>query len=324
MWKEVAAQIRAHQNFVVTTHIHPEGDAIGSEVALAVFLHNLGKKATIVNSSRTPQNNVFLDPEGEIRVYPGDFTPEILRRADRVIIVDVNNWGHLGPFGQELQRSSVPRMCIDHHQGGDSDIAEWIVRDTTAAAAGVMVYDLIQYMEGEISARIAEAIYTAIITDTGTFRFSNTDERVLRMAADLLTRGVDPFGTHREVFAKTRGAVTLLGSVLKTLATTEDGRIAWIHATEAMFNEAGAEYEDSDGLLDVVRSIRGVEFCLFFKEVGPRRTKVSLRSNGTVDVYAIAQRFGGGGHRMASGMTVEEPLTDAIRRVIAECERSLA
>jgi len=316
MWAEIAKRIRAGKRFIVTTHIHPEGDAIGSEVALATFLEDQGKHVTIVNSSSTPQNNRFMDPSHKIKVYPKDYRPEMLSEADQVIIVDVNNWSHVGPFGDEIRESSTPRMCIDHHQGVDADFADVVVSDTSAAAAGVLVYELIRDMGGDITPRIAEAVYAAIITDTGTFRFSNTDARVFRIAMDLTRDGINPFTLHRQVFSKTAAAVKLLGAVMSTLEYTSDGKLAWIHATRQMFDSASADYEDSDGILDIVRSTKSVEFCLFFKELPDGRVKVSLRSNGTVDVYEIAKHYGGGGHRMASGMSVNGPMANAIKTVV--------
>lgn len=317
MWKDVAKSIREHTNFVLTTHVNPEGDAIGSEVALGAFLEDLGKKVTIVNSSPTPLNSAFLDPDGKIKVYPADYDQKTIENADAVIIVDVNNWAHVGVFADAIRNSPPrPRICIDHHQGGDEGFADIVVSDTSAAAAGVMVYELIRFMKGEITPCIADAIYTSIITDTGTFRFSNTDERVFRIAADLAAGGVEPFSLHRKVFSKTPAAVKLLGSVLGTLDGTPDGKLAWIHATRSMFDDAGADYEDSDGLLEIVRSTKGIEFCLFFKELPSGKIKISFRSNGKVDVYEIARQLGGGGHRMASGVSVAGPMDDAIRNVV--------
>ena len=178
MWQDLSTFIRARKNFVITTHINPEGDAIGSEVALATFLRDAGKTATIVNSSATPANCSFMDPAGGIRVYPEQYAAKIMEDADAVVIVDVNNWAHVGPFGDEIRKHDTPRVCIDHHVGADEGFAGIMASDTTAAAAGLLVYDLIKFMNGNITSRIAAAIYTAILTDTGSFRFSNTDERV--------------------------------------------------------------------------------------------------------------------------------------------------
>ncbi len=323
MWNDVVRAIGDHQRFVITTHVNPEGDAIGSEIALAAFLEDLGKEPTIVNSSPTPQNSRFLDPSRSIRVYPGDYDARILEKTDCTVILDVNNWDHLGAFAATLKASTQPRLCIDHHVGGDADIADIVVSDTSAAATGLQIYELIRFMKGKMTPRIADAVYAAIITDTGTFRFSNTDERVLRAATELVRSGVEPFVIHRQVFQRSPAAVKLVGPVLSTLESTSDGKLAWIHATRAMFEKAEAEYEDSDGLLEIVRSTSGVEFCLFFKELPSGKIKVSLRSNGRVDVYEIAKSHGGGGHRMAAGATLNGPMKNAIDSFTKECAQRL-
>lgn len=324
-WREISKLIKSYDSFALTTHINPDGDAIGSEVALKSFLEDIDKSAVIVNSSVTPDNLAFLDPSAEIKVYSRETDRQILDDVDAVFILDVNNWEHLGAFGKTIRKSSKPRLCIDHHvpDAEDADgvgFAEVIVCDTSYAATGMLVYELIQSMNGTISKAIAEAAYATIITDTGTFRFSNTDANVFRLAAELCGRGVDPHQLYRRVFAsKTWGTGRLLGPVLSTVESTADGRLAWIAATREMYADASASYDDSDGFIDLVRAIKGVELVLFFKEIPDGKIKVSLRSNGKVDAYSIARSFGGGGHRMASGMKVDGPMKEAIARVRDVC-----
>jgi phosphoesterase RecJ-like protein len=200
--------------------------------------------------------------------------------------------------------------------------ADYTVCDTSAAAVGLLIFELIREMRGTLSQPIADALYAAIITDTGTFRFSNTDARVLRAAADLCTAGVDAFQMHRKVFgSKSWGAGRLLGPVLSTLESAAGGKLAIISATLEMVNNAGATYDDMDGFVDLVRAIKGVELVLFFKETTEGDVKVSLRSNGNVDAHAIAKSFGGGGHTMASGMRVPGPIPHAIDTVVSACKR---
>lgn len=319
MWDEVKKLISDHTSFLITTHVHPDGDAIGSEVALAHYLRGVGKEVVVVNSSRTPGNLLFLDPESLIKVYPDDYDTRRVESVDVVIVVDVNNWGHVGPVAKILQDHPGKRICIDHHQGEDPGFADVVAVDSSAAATGILVYELIGEMKGEITRAIADAVYTAIITDTGTFRFSNTNHRVFGVAMDLMDKGVEPFAIGRKVFSKTVGAVKLLGTVLSTLEISDDARVAWVHVTQKMFEASGARYEDSDGLVDVVRAIKHVAYVLFFKETRDGKIKVSLRSNGKANVHAIAQSFGGGGHKMAAGMAVDGPMDKAIERVTRHC-----
>jgi phosphoesterase RecJ-like protein len=185
----------------------------------------------------------------------------------------------------------------------------------------MMVYELIRHMGGTVTPAIAEAVYAAIITDTGTFRFSNTDTRAFRIAAELCEHGgVDPHRMYRRVFgSKTWGTGNLLGPVLGTVQSAADGRLAWISATQEMFKSADATYDDSDGFIDLVRAIKGVELALFFKELPDGKIKVSLRSNGRVDAHEIASAFGGGGHKMASGLKVAGPMEKAVETVVGAC-----
>jgi nanoRNase/pAp phosphatase (c-di-AMP/oligoRNAs hydrolase) len=320
MWQEIIKTIDAYESFLITSHINPDGDALGSEVALKAWLEELGKTALIVNSSPTPDNLAFLDPDGEIHTYKKGDEKELFADIDAVFVLDVNNWEHLGAFGKALRRDNHPRVCIDHHVGAGDDFADVILSDTSYAATGMMIYELIKESGGDITRAIADAVYSTIITDTGTFRFSNTDARTFRVAAELCDLGVDPYASYRRVFAnKTWGTGRLLGPVLSSVQSAADGRLAWIEATLKMFSDAGATYDDSDGYVDLVRAIKGVELVLFFKEIPGGKVKVSLRSNGRVDAYAVAFGFGGGGHRMAAGMKVDGPMKDAVDTVVSAC-----
>jgi phosphoesterase RecJ-like protein len=320
MWDDIVRFIQDKNSFLLSTHVHPEGDAIGSEVALKAYLEKLGKKVVIVNSDATPRNCRFLDPDNEIITYPDNYSPDIMDGIDGVIILDVNNWMHLGRFGEVLRKSPKPRACIDHHEGLHDHFAEVAVSDTSAASAGVLVYDLIKHMGGTITSKIANAVYASLITDTGTFRFSNTDARAFTIAADLCTKGVEPFKLHRAIFAnKSWGAAQLIGPVLNTLRSTADGRLAWICMTRQMLEDANAEYEDSDSLLGLVRAIKGVECCLFFKETKEGSIKVSVRSNGKVNAHEIARAHDGGGHRMAAGMNISGSMEEAVELVVKHC-----
>jgi phosphoesterase RecJ-like protein len=320
MWDAVGRFINTYDSFLITSHINPDGDAIGSEVALKLFLEDRDKTATIVNVSPTPVALHFLDPENEILVFPDTADAGVLDHVDAVFLLDFNTWEQLGNFARPMERSSLPRACIDHHVDPDGDFADVFVTDTSASATGVLVYEMIHALGGEVSRPAADALYTAIVTDTGSFRFTNTDERTFRAAAALCALGVDPSSIYKQALgSKSWGAGRLMGPVLSTIETAAGGRLAWIHATHDMMKTAGATYEDMDGFADLVRAVSGVELVLFFKETGDGHIKVSLRSNGNVDAYSIAKHFGGGGHRMASGMRVDGPLEVAVRRVVDVC-----
>jgi phosphoesterase RecJ-like protein len=284
------------------------------------FLEGLGKKAVIVNTSATPENLRFLDPGNHIRRYQKNTGETILDDIDVILILDVNNWQHVGGVAKVLRTSTLPRICVDHHVDASEEFADVTVADASYAATGMMVYDLIQSMGDNMTPEIADAIYATIIADTGTFRFSNTGKRAFEIAAQLCDIGVNPHNIYRRVFAsKTWGTGRLLGPVLGTVESAADGRLAWISATQEMFKTASATYDDSDGFVDLVRAIKDVELVLFFKELPDGKIKVSLRSNGTVDAHAIAEGFGGGGHKMASGLKVDGPMETAVKTVVSAC-----
>src|SRR5262245_13354007 len=227
MWTAIRQFIERHDAFVVTSHINPDGDAIGSEVGLVHFLRQLGKKAFVMNSTETPDALRFLSGDDEIRIYGDAASKALLDTVDACIIVDVNNWEQLGNIGRGLQQRSLPRACIDHHQGSTNGFADHTVTDTSAAATGLLIYEMIRELGGTVTKPLAEALYAAIITDTGTFRFSNTDARVLRTASELCQAGVVPFEMHRKVFgSKSWGAGRLLGPVLSTLESESGGKLA--------------------------------------------------------------------------------------------------
>lgn len=320
MWQEVHRFINTYESFAITAHVNPDGDAIGSAVALRMFLENQGKDAFVVMPSDPPPSMTFLDPDNEIRVFVRDVDKKVLDDVDAIFILDLNTFEQLGVMASAIQHAPIPRACVDHHQGAEEAFADVLVTDTGAAATGVLIHELIRSMDGKITRSIADALYTAVATDTGTFRFSNTDKRTFETAAELVEAGADPFALYRSIYAnKSWEAGMLLGPVLSTLASAADGRLAWIHASQAMTREAGANYDDMDGFVDLVRSIRGVELVLFFKETPDGNVKVSLRSNGNADAFAIARHFGGGGHRMASGMRLEGPLDKAIEKTVEAC-----
>lgn len=320
MWDAVAEIIDTYDSFLITSHVNPDGDAIGSEVALKNYLEDRDKAAIIVNASPTPGTLAFLDPDGEIKVFGDTVGAEVFDDVDAVFLLDFSTWDQLGNLARPLQRSSLPRACIDHHVNPDDDFADVMTSDTTAAATGILVYEMIVALGGDVSRATADALYTALITDTGTFRFSNTDSRAFRVAAALVDRGAVPVDLYKSAFgSKSWGTGRLLGPVLATVQSAANGRLAWIHATLDMVNAARGSYDDMDGFADLVRAIEGVELVLFFKETGDGHIKVSLRSNGSVDAYAIAEHFGGGGHRMASGMRVDGPMDQAIEKVVGVC-----
>jgi len=323
VWAPVRDLLARHRRLLVTTHLNPEPDAIGSEIAFAELLRTTGKEVALWNTSPTPRNCEFLDPSSEIRAWAGP-DASLLAWADLAVILDVNSWSNLGEVGDAIRGSGLPRLLIDHHRGGDADIAETRVSDTTAAATGVLILEMARAFGLALSPRVAAALYAAICVDTGSFRFANTDPRALHAAAELVAAGARPDDIYRAIFEDLSWErLRLLPRALGSLRAGAGGKIAWLGVTSAMFREAGATEEDSDRFVDQIRGLRGVEVCAVFRERDAGDVKVSLRSTGRVDVQRVAARFGGGGHRLAAGAQLAGPFDDATSRVLAELEAAL-
>lgn len=324
-WGPVRRALEENRSFLITSHVNPEADAIGSEVALARCLRERSASVRIVNPSATPDNCRFLDPDGEIILFDPSRASAVLDDVCAVIILDLSSWAQLGEFADAIRSRDPFRICIDHHQGPDEDIAPVRVIDPGAAATGILVFELIREMEGTLTAGIAEALYAALIVDTGCFRFSNTDERAFRTASELLAAGVKPERSYREAFENRRFAsVKLLPLVFATLERGSGGKVVWVRVTRDMLAEAGARLEDTEGYIEILRAIRGVEVCAVFKEHKPDRVRVSLRSTGHVDVNRFARSFGGGGHTKAAGLTVDKSMEEAVAAVVSGLDSLLA
>ncbi len=323
VWTPVRSRLDSHRRVLITTHLGPDADAIGSEIAFAEILRAMGKEATLWNTSPTPRNCAFLDPAREIRAWVAP-DPALLAWADLAVILDVNSWSNLGEVGDSIRGSSLPRLLIDHHRGGDADIAETRVSDITAAATGVLIFEMARALDQPVTPRVAMALYAALCGDTGSFRFANTDARTLHAAADLVAAGALPDEIYRAIFEDlTWERLRLLPHALGSLRAGADGKLAWLGITHAMFREAGATEEDADRFVDQIRGLRGVEVCAVFRELELGDVRVSLRSTGRVDVQRVAAHFGGGGHRLAAGAHLAGPYADATVKVVAALEAAL-
>lgn len=292
---------------MITSHVRPDGDGLGSGLALYWMLRALNKDADVVLRDRVPPAYCVLP--GSEQVIVRDDVDEAYDAAFIIECSDVDRPGLPNLKGQFV-------VNIDHHSttGPFGDI-NWI--DSTAAAVGEMIYNLCKALGVEVTREIAECIYTALLTDTGSFHFSNTTERTLKIASELVRRGVEPARISQALFySSSFSKVKLLGLVLSNIERDESGRIAWIAMDRATMYEADACEEDSDGIVNHALSIGDVEAVAFFKELSPGAYRVSLRSKGKYNVAKIAELFGGGGHRNAAGCRVEGDFEDVKRRVI--------
>lgn len=311
--REAAEFIRSRDDFLVVSHVNPDGDATGSATAMAGILQSLGKKVTLVNEGETPEKFLFLPFSQQIHNYS-------LKPLDRtftsVIAVDSADRERLGNV-TACFANEAKILNIDHHPTNDrygdvNAICE------NAAATAVVIFDLLKEMDIPMNRDIAQCLYTGLLTDTGGFRYSNTSSRVFEIASELVRYDVSPAKVaERCLETITYPHVKLLQEALTTLEVEENGLVASIEVTQEMLNRTQASEEDVEGIVNYARNLQGVEVGLLFKERNHDEVKVSFRSNSSVDVSAIAQAFGGGGHIRASGCTVRKPLSQVKLEVTA-------
>ncbi len=307
---ELAESLKPGQRVCLTTHVNPDGDGLGSEVGLLHLLRARGVEAIITNPSPTPARLRFLFDE-----LPGvdrsQGAVKELRRADMIVVLDIADLGRLGMLGDVVKDRGVPVACIDHHVSEGSLPPGPRYVDATAAATGELVFEIAVACGWEVDELTAKALYVAIMTDTGGFRFSNTHPRTLRIGADLLERGLNPEQIYSEVYASVpEGRPRLFGEALQTLVVEPELGLAWITVPPGALERHGLTADDLDGVVEFPRSIAGVRMALMFREIQRGRVKVSLRSIGDVDVAEFAKHFGGGGHKKASGLSVKGSLAE--------------
>ena len=308
----------------LTTHVNPDGDGLGSEVGLLRLLKARGVDAVITNPSSTPDRYGFILRGLEGVDKSGEAVKE-LRKADLIVVLDIGDLGRLGSLGETVQGRGVPVACIDHHLSGGSLPAGPRYVDVEAAATGELVHEIAVANGWTLDADAARALYVAIFTDTGGFRFSNTRPRTLRTAAALLETGFDTEQIYLELYASApEGRIRLLVEALDTLVVEPESGLAWLTIPPGALERHGVSPDDLDGVVEYPRSIKGVRLALLFREIAGGRVKVSFRSIGDVDVAALARPFGGGGHAKASGASLAGSLAEVQATVLAAARTRLA
>jgi len=310
-----AAEFTSGRTVALLTHINSDGDGCGSEVALALLLAQRGMKVRIVNPTPWPEMfNFLLDGINE-RSADG---AAALAGVDLVMVLDISDLKRLGPLGAAVRNSPARRLVIDHHMPQDEPAGEIVVSDTTACATGELIFDFARVLGLDITAPIARAMYVAILSDTGGFKFSNTSPRCHAIAGQLLAAGVEPEEMYRRIYASVSvGRLHLLRDALATLEVDAAHGLAWIALPAGALEKYGVRAEELDGLAEHPRSVAGTRMAVFFRDLGHGKVKVSFRSTGEVDVNAFARQFGGGGHAKASGALIAGTLAEVRDSVIA-------
>ncbi|MFN3598090.1 MAG: DHH family phosphoesterase [Rubricoccaceae bacterium] len=321
----------AAERVVIASHTRPDGDALGSAIAVARWLRALGKDARVLNADPPPHNLDWLaeqQPEGLLGVFERGRLEhaEAVAHADVLLTVDTNTRKRLGAVGDVFFQATQPRLLLDHHPDPEPWFDRACVR-ADAAATGEIVYDLIAgHDPAGIDRDVATALYVAIMTDTGSFRYGATTPRTHAIVADVLARGdLRPEPIHIALFdGRSMAGLRLLARAIDTIALHHGGRLATMHVTQAMLEESGALFDESEGLIGYALSLDGVQAAVIFLETATA-VKLSFRSKGDCPINAWAARFGGGGHANASGAYVPgKPLRRVMREVIAAAPEHIA
>jgi phosphoesterase RecJ-like protein len=314
-WRPFVEAVRRHRRFLLTTHVRPDGDGLGSIKALGDTLVQQKKEVQLVIPSNLPERYRFLDPEGQIaRFSEGDGR---WKNNEVVIVLDTGTWNQLDEFGPFLKSLHAEKFVIDHHLTQD-DLGAVRLVDTSAEATGRLVYEAILALGGPLTMAAADALFVAIAMDTGWFRHSNATPATFALAEKLVQAGAKPTLLYDHLFEEnTLARLKLMGAVLSRLQVTHAGRVASSEVRLADYGQTGAKPQDTEDLVNFTRSVAGVEVGLLFMEQPRGGIKVSFRSRARIDVARLAERFGGGGHRLASGATVlGVSLDDARDRVL--------
>ncbi len=313
----IAEALRSRRHVLLLNHVAPDGDCLGSTLALASALWTRGQAATVASSDGVPGMYRFLPGSDRVaREVPEG------QAFDAVVFMECSTPDRAGALA--VRAAGVPLWVnIDHHVS-NAGYGDLILYDVGAAAVGELVYPVVQALTPDLGPGAATCLLTALMTDTGSFRYANVTPRTLAIAAELVAAGASPAEIYTQVYEnRPAGALRLLGMALSRLVVSEDGRVAWTAVTQQMLREAGAAMEESEGIVGALRALGGVQVAILFKEEEPRSFRVSLRGRGAVRAHAIAEAFGGGGHAAAAGFTARGTLDEVVRSTLEAVRREL-
>ncbi len=315
-WARFCEVIKQANNIVLTSHIRPDCDALGSELGMAGVLRALGKKVRIVNGQATPDNLAFIDPKQEIMCIGQDIQPDEIADIDLHMILDTSAWVQLGPMADVIRNSSCKKIIFDHHQDED-DIDAELFKNTSAEAVGRMVVEAAEHLGVELTPEISMPLFAAISTDTGWFRFPSVTEITYEIAAKLVRGGAVPANIYGDLYEReTVGRVRLRGIVLSRIKVELEGRLAYTHILREDYEETGAHPTDTEDLINLALRIEGTKFAVIMIEQVTGGFKMSFRSRCGVPCNEVAAHFGGGGHKAAAGAFIDEPFENVQSKVL--------
>jgi phosphoesterase RecJ-like protein len=323
--EEIAEILKKYHNFVITSHVHLDGDALGSEIALFLMLKSMGKKVNIVNQDKTPDIYKYLPVVEEIicieelgKEYSLEVKPETI-----LIILDSSNLDRIGNIHINMKQIEFI-INIDHHSS-NTLFGKYNFIDTSASSSGEILYKLGKKLHCNLNKEIAIPLYTAIITDTGSFKYANTNEDTFKIALDLVKHGVNPGCIANYIYNNNElSGIRILGEALRRLKINPSLQISWTIVTRDMLKETNSKDEETEGIVDKILSIKNIEVSAFLRETESGDIKVSFRSKGNFNVDQFARQFNGGGHPNAAGCSIKGTINKVENLVISRLQDKLS
>ncbi len=315
-WPAFVAIVKSHDKFLLTSHVRPDCDALGSELGMALVLEALGKNVRIVNGQSTPPNLAFIDPTKRIRTIHQDVQPSDLADVEVLMVLDTSAWAQLGPMSEVLRETKAKKIVLDHHVSQD-DLGATPFKNTKAEATGRLVVEAAEQLGVKLTPEMAMPLFAALATDTGWFRFNSTTSYTYQVAAKLLDAGASPPDIYRELYERdSLGRVLLRGATLSRIATELDGRLAHTYILLEDFARAAALPSDTEDLVNMALEIDGTQVAVIMVEQVGGGFKLSFRSRCAFDCNAVAANFGGGGHKAAAGAFIQGSFADIQPQVL--------
>lgn len=323
-WQRLKDFVASHQHFVLTCHVRPDCDALGSELAMAEVLTQLGKQVRIINADEVPPRLAFVDPERRIEVLPEEAT-SLDSPVDAIIVLDTAAWGQLGRMADVIRHTTADVAIMDHH-ANPGEVDGLLIQDSSVEATGRLIADFAQYLHVDWTPGLAQALFVAIATDTGWFRFPSTRSSTYEVVGRLVAAGASPPEIFRQLYERdSLGRAKLRGIVLTRMTLEMGGQVAHTFVHDEDFQQTGALRSETDDFINMALAIEGVGVAAMFTEHPVGTIKVSLRSRlSAVDCSLVTEQFGGGGHRAAAGATLQGDLSEVRSRVLAALRAALA
>lgn len=315
-WPRFVEIVRTHQRFLLTSHIRPDCDALGSELGMAGVLEQLGKEVLIVNAHKTPPNLQFIDPERKLKALGVDVQLADLERVEVLMVLDTSAWAQLGDMAIVVRSTKAKKLVMDHHVSED-DLGAEPFKNTQAEATGRLVLEAAGQLGVKLTPEIAKPLFAAIATDTGWYRFGSTTGDTYRFAGQLVDAGVRPADVYRSLYEQdTLARLQLIGRTLARTQSELNGRLVHTAVFQTDFEATGALPPDTEDVINLTLTVAGTEVAVILVEQPDGKFKISFRSRSAVDCSKLAEKFSGGGHKAAAGAMVPGPFESAQQKVL--------